>query len=115
MFTMIFSILGSLVPAILQNSGVIGTKTSNLISNLLNPVQTLIANLQAGSSKTSDALAVLAAASGVIAVLKAETSLPADVLTQINGLDLDVQKALSAYVQAEKGYDVTIYQPIQAV
>ena len=115
MFAAILSILGSLVPTILQNSGIIGAGTTSLIANLLTPVEAMIANLKAGQSKATDALAVLAAMSGVIAVLKAKTSLPQAVLTQINNLDLDVQNALVFYARAEKGLDLTIYQQIDPV
>lgn len=115
MLTTILSILGSIIPVILQNSGVIGSSTATLITNLLSPVETLIANLKSGQPKMQDALAILAAVSGAITVLKANTALSPDVLTEVNNIDLDVQKALAAYVQAEKGLDLTIYQPIAPV
>jgi hypothetical protein len=109
MLALILNVIGILVPTILQNTGVIGASTSNLITGLLGPVETLIANLKAGQSKTTDALAVLAAASGVIAVLKATTNMPAEVLTQIAGVDKDVQAALSAYAAGGTGLDLTKY------
>lgn len=108
MLTTIFSIVGILTSVLGSQSGILGS-VSKLISGLLTPVQTLIANLKTGNSVTTDILATLAAASGVIAVLKATTGLPADVLTQINGVDKDVQTALTEYAQAGVGYDSTLY------
>ena len=109
MFALIFTVLGTLLPAILKNRGVIGDSTNNLIPGLLGPVESLIANLKAGQSKTTDLLAVLAAASGAIAVLKATTNLPADTLTEIAGIDKDIQAALAGYARAGAGFDPTIY------
>lgn len=115
MLTTILTILGSLVPTILQNTGVIGAGTNTLITNLLAPVETLIANLKAGQSATQDGLAALAAMAGVIAVLKANTSLSPAVLTQIANIDADVQAALTGYALAQAGYNAGLYAPIAPV
>lgn len=115
MLTTILTILGQLVPTILANSGVIGSATSTLIQNLLTPVAALFANLAVGQSKVQDGLAVLGAMAGVIAVLKANTTLPAAVLTQIANVDSDVQAALAAYMVAEGGLNLAIYQQITPV
>lgn len=115
MLTLILTIIGTLVPTLLKNAGVIGANTQNLITGLLTPVETLFANLKAGSTKTSDYLASLAAISGVITVLKANTNLPAATLTEVNNLDLDVQAALAAYAQAGAGFDPSLYAPIAEV
>ena len=66
---------------------------------LASPVTTLIQGLFSGQSKTQDFLAALAALSGVIAVLKSTPNMPADALTEINNVDLDVQAALTAYAK----------------
>ena len=115
MLATILTILGTLVPTILNNAGVIGTKTTTLITNLLGPVSTLISNLMAGQSKTQDGLAVLGAMAGVVATLKADTNLSPAVLTQIGNIDSDIQAALVAYVNAEKGLDLSIYAQIAPV
>jgi len=115
MLTTILTILGTLVPTILQNAGVLGASTTTLISNLLGPVLTLIGNLKSGQSASQDGLAVLGAMAGVVAVLKANTNLPATVLTEVGNIDLDVQKALTAYVTAEGGLDLTRYAQIAPV
>lgn len=115
MLTTILTILGSLVPTILQNSGIIGASTTTLVTNLLAPVETLIANLKSGQSSTQDGLAALAAMAGVIAVLKADTSLPPAVLTQIANVDQDVQAALSGYAVAQTGYNAGLYGQIAPV
>lgn len=115
MLLAILTIVGSLVPSILANAGVIGASTQNLINSLIGPVESLIASLKAGQSKTADALAALAAISGVITVLKAQPGLPADLLTQIDNVDKDVQAALVGWVAAGKGFDVQNYGPIANV
>lgn len=108
MLTTIFNIVGILTGVLSSQSGTIGN-VDKLINGLLTPVQQLIASLKAKSSVTNDILASLAAASGVIAVLKATTGLSPDVLTQIDGVDKDIQTALTEYAQAGTGYDATLY------
>jgi hypothetical protein len=115
LLTLILTIIGTLVPTLLKNAGLIGANTQNLITGILTPVETLIAGLKAGTTKTQDYLASLAAISGVITVLKANTNLPAAALTQIADLDSDVQAALAAYAQAGGGFDPSLYAPIADV
>lgn len=115
MLLTIIGIIGTLVPTILQNRGIIGANTDTLITSLLGPITALIADLKAGNTKTQNALAALGALSGVIAVLKATTGLAPTVLAEINNVDLDVQAALTAYVTAGTGLDLTIYKPIAEV
>lgn len=115
MLTSILTIIASLVPTILANSGVIGAPTASLITNLLGPVESLFAAIKSGNTATTDALAALAALSGTIQVLKQNTSLSPTVLTEINGLDQDVQKALADYALAQGGYNAALYPQIAAV
>lgn len=115
MLTLILTIIGTLVPTILKNTGVIGANTQNLITGILSPVETLFANLKAGTTKTADYLAALGAISGVITVLKSTTNLPAAVLTEVNDLDADVAAALAAYASAGAGFDPSLYAPIAEV
>ena len=115
MLTTILTILGQLLPTILQNSGVIGSGTSTLIANLSAQVAGLFAALCNGQTKTQDALAVLGAMQGVISVLKGTANMPQAALTEIGNIELDVQKALAAYVKAEAGLDLTVYQQIDPV
>ena len=103
MLTAILGIVGILVPIITKNPSVVaalGTTGTSLLSSLASPVTTLIQGLFSGQSKTQDFLAALAALSGVIAVLKSTPNMPADALTEINNVDLDVQAALIAYAKA---------------
>ncbi|CAN5951061.1 unnamed protein product [Sphagnum jensenii] len=111
----IIALLLPVLTTVLQNQGVIGSSTSNLITSLLSTITPLISNLQNGTSKVQDTLAVLGALTGVIASLKANTSLPAATLAEINQLDLDVQAALTAYVQSGKGVDLSVLTPIAPV
>ncbi len=115
MLATIITILGTLVPTILQNSGVIGPKVGTLIANLMGPVSTLLAGIGSGQSKSQDALAALGAMQGVITVLEADTSLPAALLTQLGNIAADIKAALAAYMAAEKGFDLTVYQQISTV
>lgn len=115
MLTLILTIVGTLVPQLLKNAGVIGANTQNMISGILTPIETLFANLKAGTTKTGDYLASLAAISGVITVLRATSNLPPAVLTEIDDLDKDVTAALAAYAQAGAGFDPSLYAPIAEV
>lgn len=109
LITSILSIAGPLITSILANRGVIGTNTQNLINGLSGPLANLLATLAAGTTKTQDALAVLAAAQGAVAVLKATTGLPADTLAQINNIDLDITAALAGYATAGSGFNASLY------
>ena len=118
MLTTILGIVGILVPIITKNPSVVaalGTTGTSLLSSLASPVTTLIQGLFSGQSKTQDFLAALAALSGVIAVLKSTPNMPADALTEINNVDLDVQAALTAYAKAGTSFDPNNYQPITPV
>lgn len=114
MLSIIFSAI-PIILSVLSGSGLVPATVTSLTSNLLGPVESLIASLKSGQSKTADALAALAALSGVIAVLKAQPNLPADKLTMIENVDKDVTAALKAYAQAENGYDQSLYLPIAPV
>lgn len=109
MLTIILGILGTLIPTILQNRGIIGASTNQLITGLTAQGVNLLQNLGADTSKAQDGLAALAAASGAIAVLKSTTGLPADVMTVVNDVDLDVQAALKNYALAGNGLDLALY------
>lgn len=115
MLLTIIGILGTLIPAILTNRGVIGEGTDTLITNLMGPISTLIGALRSGNTKTADFLAALAALSGVVAVLKATPGLPADALTEIGNVSNDITAALTAYATAGAGFDPTLYKPIAEV
>lgn len=114
MLSVIFSAL-PLILSVLSGSGLVPATVASLTGNLLGPVETLIASIKSGQSKTADALAALAALSGVIAVLKSQPNLPADKLTMIENVDKDVTAALKAYAAAENGYDQSLYLPIAPV
>jgi hypothetical protein len=115
MLASILTIIAPLVPTILANAQIIGPGTASLIANLLGPVQTLISGIMSGTTKTEDALAVLAALSGTIQVLKQNTSLSPATLTEINGIDQDIQKALGQYALAQGGYNASLYTQIAPV
>ena len=114
----LLQILFSSIPAVLgtlATGGIAPPLVASLTGNLLGPVESLIASIKSGQSKTADALAALAALSGVIAVLKSQPNLPADKLTMIENVDKDVTAALKAYAAAENGYDQSLYLPIAPV
>lgn len=115
MLATILTLIGTLVPTILQNRGIIGASTTNLITLLAQQAEALFANLKSSTSPTQSALAALATIQGVINVLKATTNLPADTLTQINGLEADVAAALTAYAKGGQGFDPAVYGPIAEV
>lgn len=115
MLLTIIGILGTLIPSILTNRGVIGEGTDTLITNLMGPVTTLIGALKSGNTKTADFLVALAALSGVVAVLKATPNMPADTMTEIGNVSGDITAALTAYATAGAGFDPTAYKSIAEV
>jgi hypothetical protein len=115
MLLTILSILGTLIPTILTNRGIIGASTDTLISSLMGPITTLIANLKAGTSKAQDGLAALGAMQGVVAALQANTGLPAALLSELQDIDKDITAGLVSYVTAEAGLDLSVFKPIAEV
>ncbi len=111
----IINLLFPLLTIVLQNRGVISANTTGLISSLVTASETLFSALRSGASKSNDALAVLGALSGVIATLKADTKISPTVLAQLDALDKDVQAALIAEVQSEKGIDLSVLTPIAPI
>lgn len=115
MLSLILSTLGTLVPIVLQNTGVIGANGAQLASTLSNLGISLFTSIKAGGSDVQDGLAALATLSGVLAVLKSNTGISADVLTQIDNLDKDVTAGLKGYALAGEGLDLTLYGPLPLV
>jgi hypothetical protein len=113
--TTILTIFGSLLPTILQNSGVIGAGTGTLINNLTGPILSLIATLKSGTTATQDYLAALAALQAVVVVLQANKTLPAATLTELSDIDTDIAAALTAYATSANGLDLTQYKQIPLV
>ena len=111
----ILSAAGTLIPAVLVNKGILGANYGNLITGLVTPVETLLASLRTNTTKTSDALAALAALQGTVAVLEATTNLPATVLTEVQNVGKDISAALTAYALAGQGYDSLLYGAIGEV
>ncbi len=108
----------SSIPVILQilsASGIVPAQVGSLTANLLTPFESLVGALRTGAAKTDDALAALAALTGVVAVLKAQTNLPVLELTEIQNVDANIQAALKAYAQAANGFDISLYAPIAPV
>lgn len=109
MISLIFSVIGILLPIIVKNP-----TASGLTQSLLGPAQALIAKLMSGGTVASETLAALAAAMAVAQALKA-TNLPADALTEVNNVLADLQAGLTAYIKAGAGFDATVYIPIAPV
>lgn len=115
MLLTILSLLGQVLPVILANAHIIGPGTQTLIASLTAPVAGVLATITSGGTKTQDALAALGAMQGVINVLKGTPNMPAETLTTIGNVEADVQAALAAYVKAEGGLDLTVYQQIAPI
>lgn len=114
-FLPLIGLFANVALAAVGASGIISPATTTLIGNLLSGVTPLVGALTSGATKLQDVLAVLAGLSSIIAALEADTGLPADRLAQLKLLDGDVQAAITAYIQAGKGYDATNYAPIAPV
>lgn len=108
-------LLTNVVLVALQAAGVTSPAITALINSLEGTVVPLIANLSSGNSTSSDTLAVLGALSGVLATLQKQTGIAPTVLAQINALDQAVEAAIVAFLQAEKGVDLTVLTPIAPV
>lgn len=110
----------SLVGGILQNKGVITANTDNLITQLSGLgsglLTSVLANKGTATAGISDTMAALGTLSGVIQTLKTNnTNAPADFLAYLDEADKSVNASLGAYVQAGKGFDVTMFAPVPEV
>ena len=114
-FLPLLSLFANIALTAIGASGLISPTTAKLVTSLLGGVTSLIGSLGAGNTKLADVLAVLAGLSSIIAALKADPAIPADKLALLNSLDGEVSAAISAYIQAGKGYDPTLYAPVLTV
>lgn len=109
----------SLVGGILQNKGVISGNTDNLITQLSglgsSLLTSVLSNKGSGTAGVDNTMAALGTLAGVIAVLKQNTGLSADFLAYLNQADTSVNASLAAYVEAGKGFDITMFAPVALV
>jgi hypothetical protein len=109
----------SLVGGILQNKGVITAGTDNLITQLTGLGSTLLSsvltNKGSATAGLDNTMAALGTLSGVISVLKQNTGLSADFLAYLDQADKSVNASLAAYVEAGKGFDVSMFAPVALV
>lgn len=108
-------LLSNVILVALQAAGVTSPSITALINSLEGTIIPLITNLSTGTSSTSDTLAVLGALSGVLATLQKQTGIAPELLSQINALDQAVEAAIVAFLQAQKGIDLTVLTPIAPI
>lgn len=110
------SILGNVALIVLQNAGIAPAGTTALATALETAIQPLLAKLSSGgNTASSDVLAALGALSGVLQVLKSQTNLPANVLSEIEAHATAVQAALAAEVATAKGIDLSALAPVTPI
>lgn len=105
----------TLIGGILQNKGVIGAATDNLITTLSAAASSLISSVNSKTTGIQDTMAILGTLAGVVATLKTNTNLSPDLLALVASADTDIQASLAGYVQAGKGFDITAYAPVALV
>ena len=112
----IVAIINMLLPVLanlLGSTGATNPALTNLISQLGAGITTLIANLIAGKSATSDITAVLQAIQAEVNALKAGTSLfTLNEANCINALDKAVQDALTSYTAAQATDNPALLTPL---
>ena len=109
--TLILTIIAAFVP-LLQS--LVGTSNVNLIQTGLDAIAALIASW--GKNATTDASASLTALQGILAALKADTSLDPAVLTQIDEVSVVIEAGITAVQDVEtNGYVQFTYTPPPAV
>ncbi len=113
--TALVTLIINVVLTLLQAENITSPAITSLVNGLEGAVLPLLTNINSGTTVTSDVLAALGALSGVLGVLKLNTTLDPAVLAQVNALDASVQAALVAYVQGGKGIDLTVLTPIPPV
>jgi len=91
----------------LSASGKIPATIATLVSSLAPIIGNAIKAIQGGQGKVQDAVTALGALSGVIAVLKSQTNLPADVLAELDVYNTAVQAGITGYLDSKTGIDLS--------
>lgn len=106
----------SLLGPILENRGVIGASTDSLITSLSGSAGTLIASIAGNKGQPhvvlQDSMAFMGTFSAVIAALKANNKIDPNLAKLLDAASAGVNAAMIAFVQAGKGFDVTLFAPI---
>lgn len=88
-----------LTTGILQNRGIIGASTDNLIMSLSGLGQTLLASFSKKNTAVTDVILALGTLQGVITTLQQTKGLTSEFMDYLSQADSDVSAGLAKYVQ----------------
>ena len=86
-----------------------------LVQQLENAVNPALQAIGSPQTTQSALMTIYATIIGVLTVLKQTPGLPQAELAQIDGYLTAAQAGTAAYVQAESGYDPSLYTPVQPI
>ncbi len=99
----------------LTSSGQVPAVVTSLVSALGPVIGNAIKSIQSGNGKLQDVVTALGALSGVIAVLKQQTGLSPDLLSQIDAYDQAVKAGIAGYLDSKSGVDLTKLGPVTLI
>lgn len=99
----------------LSASGKIPQSISSIVASFGPIISNVVTSLQSGQGKTADVVTALGALSGVLAILKAQTTLDPEVLNQINVYDQAVQAGIAGYLDSKNGVDLSKLGPVAPI
>lgn len=92
-----------------------GAALAPLLASLENTVNPLLQSIGTKPSVSSEIMTVYATIIGVLTTLKATPGLPAATLAEIDGYITAAQNGTAAYLQAQSGFNPTLYQPVTPI
>jgi hypothetical protein len=105
---------GNVALMALGQAGVVPAAAASLAATIEGGINPLIQSIQAGSTKTQDAVVAMASLIATLNVLKANTKDPA-LLTKIDEYLVGAQQGLAGYIAAGQGFDATKFTPVPLI
>ena len=86
-----------------------------LVAGIENATQSLVQSIGTTQTPSSLLMSLYGALIGTLTILKAQPNLPAETLAEINGYLVAAEAATAAWVQAESGFDASLYTPVSPI
>lgn len=112
--------LKQLLPAIEMAGNVVLLATpfagfEPLVAGIENATQSLVQSIGTTQTPSSLLMSLYGALIGTLTILKAQPNLPTETLAEINGYLVAAEAATAAWVQAESGFDASLYTPVSPI
>lgn len=99
----------------LSASGKVPANVTQLVAALGPVIVNAVNAIKGGQGKVNDVVTALGALSGVLAILKSQTNLDPEILSQIDVYDQAVQAGITEYLDSKNGVDLSKLSPVAPI